>query len=1046
MLPSRLPDALARARQHLLDCRLDTGGFPDRTDVGPSYTAFPLIALHYANLPLPAEQTRRIVAWLKRQQRSDGSWVPYPFAAQGDLCATAAVWAALRCTGLPESDAAVERAHRYIEAHGGLKEVAAALFSKTNFAALFVAMAGYLDPSSLPLPSPGFLLNPLAEQYLRRRFDYLNVVVGLVCAGAILDQLRRRKQVAAADAAGRRGTWLGDLEAKLREAAIGIGGAIESVDDRSTLDFLRSYQNPNGSLDDTTLQTALLVAAYRALELPVDDPRPIAAAAWLRGMIVEQGDEAWWSCFTGDVWTTALAARALLRSGVSSSDPALQQTIAWLLDSQLLEEGEIRSTTRPGAPRIGGWAFEHGNITVPDCDDTGLVLATLGMAADDSEPGPGLAEPLRSRLLAAAERGCLWLKGNQNPDGGWSGFDYWEGGKPRGPMYTTEIGLFSDDWLQTLKNVVNPPVGLGGPAWEDVTGRVLVGLGYSGYTFETEEVARAIAFLRQQQLDHGGWWGRWMVNYLPTTACVLLGLSAVELPTTDPMMERGVAFLLAHQNPDGGWGEDEETYRDPSRAGTGPSMPPLTGLVLSALLDVGQGGSEAVARGIDYLLREQRSDGSWPNGEWLHAFFPPQSFYHYHLQPALYPLEALGRYHEFLTTGEVDSGSIDAESAARAAALGTPDPGPPRTNPDEWDDPFLDAMRKLGDPTADRVIKALFEAHDVAAVNGLLRTLVQSDDPIPAGLPDEVRAYFAETSALPSFADPVKLALAADLFARAGWSVAAGLFCAALPQSYAAAKGAKVLVYSGRLDADVRRRILETAQFIFDVTDRGGLGPEGRGVRTAQKVRLMHATLRHLIVSQARWDMSDGLPINQEDLGATLMTFSTVILDSLDRFGIAMSTAEREAWMHLWNCVGFLLGVDPDLLPEDEADGKRLMDAIRRRHWRSSPQGQLLGRALVDCMREYLPAPGLERLPSTLVRHLAGDRCAELLALPQSDWTSLLIDAAGNLLDFAERRHRDQHIARLVDSFSSSLMKGLIAVQRDGKQAPFRLPASLRST
>jgi hypothetical protein len=74
------------------------------------------------------------------------------------------------------------------------------------------------------------------------------------------------------------------------------------------------------------------------------------------------------------------------------------------------------------------------------------------------------------------------------------------------------------------------------------------------------------------------------------------------------------------------------------------------------------------------------------------------------------------------------------------------------------------------------------------------------------------------------------------------------LFCASLPASYAAAKGVKVLYLTARLDTDARRRVMETGQFLIDVLAVGGLDDEqGKGRRTIQRVRLMHAAVRHLI-------------------------------------------------------------------------------------------------------------------------------------------------------------------------------------------------------
>mgnify|MGYP002140185754 FL=1 len=192
--------------------------------------------------------------------------------------------------------------------------------------------------------------------------------------------------------------------------------------------------------------------------------------------------------------------------------------------------------------------------------------------------------------------------------------------------------------------------------------------------------------------------------------------------------------------------------------------------------------------------------------------------------------------------------------------------------------------------------------------------------------------------------------------------------------------------------------------------------------------------------------MADGLPINQEDLAATLMCFSTVILAALDRSSLAVTADERAAWMHLWKVVGALLGIAPALLPVDEADGKALMDAVRRRHWSASPQGATLGRALVSCMADYMPAPWLQRLPVALIRHLGGDRCADLLGLPPSSLPALLVEAAGDLLGAAGPGDRGDPLLCALDRFSAALMKALVSVQRGGKQAPFRIPASLRST
>jgi hypothetical protein len=73
-------------------------------------------------------------------------------------------------------------------------------------------------------------------------------------------------------------------------------------------------------------------------------------------------------------------------------------------------------------------------------------------------------------------------------------------------------------------------------------------------------------------------------------------------------------------------------------------MPPLTGLVLTGLIDAGEAPSEAVRHGLGYLLREQRPDGTWPHRDWLQAIVPPDTFYILAEAARHYPMEALARW------------------------------------------------------------------------------------------------------------------------------------------------------------------------------------------------------------------------------------------------------------------------------------------------------------------------------------------------------------------------------------------------------------------
>ena len=173
-----------------------------------------------------------------------------------------------------------------------------------------------------------------------------------------------------------------------------------------------------------------------------------------------------------------------------------------------------------------------------------------------------------------------------------------------------------------------------------------------------------------------------------------------------------------------------------------------------------------------------------------------------------------------------------------------------------------------------------------------------------------------------------------DVFQELGPEILLILGCYSLPAAYAATRGARVLGQTGFLSEDTDRRLAETSQMVLDVMSTGGLTPTGRGVRAAEKVRLMHAAIRHLIVGRTDqpWDQAEnGLPINQEDLAATLMTFSYLVVDGLRKLGFSVTAGEAEDYLEAWKLVGRLMGVLPELIPANFAEAKTLTERIEQR-------------------------------------------------------------------------------------------------------------------
>ena len=367
-----------------------------------------------------------------------------------------------------------------------------------------------------------------------------------------------------------------------------------------------------------------------------------------------------------------------------------------------------------------------------------------------------------------------------------------------------------------------------------------------------------------------------------------------------------------------------------------------------------------------------------------------------------------------------------------------------------WTNQILDQARTVGDPEADAVIEAVFRARDLDAVNGLLTTLILNDGLPSAELPPVVTDYLAQTAA-PLGIESHVLALGQEVFGVLGPEVLLVLGFYSLPADYAAKKGVQVLYRTGRLTQNPVRRVFETAQMVVDVMSPGGLGSAGRGLRSAQKVRLMHAAIRHLLTHDVSrpWDETLGVPVCQEDLAGTLMSFSFVVLDGLRRLGVALSSADQDAYFQTWLAIGRLMGIQPELIPQNLAEGEQLTALIHKRQIAASSEGVALATALMQGYEHLLPGP-LRGVPASLIHFFldhdpfSGQNVAAMLGIPPADWTRLLPDLVVDLDRFIGLGRVNASLGdRAVGYVSRCLVEGLLLVERGGRRAPFTIPDSL---
>jgi squalene-hopene/tetraprenyl-beta-curcumene cyclase len=138
------------------------------------------------------------------------------------------------------------------------------------------------------------------------------------------------------------------------------------------------------------------------------------------------------------------------------------------------------------------------------------------------------------------------------------------------------------------------------------------------------------------------------VNYVYGTSNVLCGLARQGIPASDPRVARGLAWLDAVQNPDGGFGEGLDSYADRAAMGRGPSSASQTAWGVMGLLAYRPPEDAAVARGVAWLVERQLAAGdaagSWEEEAFTGTGFPRHFYLRYHLYRHYFPLMALGRY------------------------------------------------------------------------------------------------------------------------------------------------------------------------------------------------------------------------------------------------------------------------------------------------------------------------------------------------------------------------------------------------------------------
>lgn len=328
-------------------------------------------------------------------------------------------------------------------------------------------------------------------------------------------------------------------------------------------------------------------------------------------------------------------------------------------------------------------------------------------------------------------------------------------------------------------------------------------------------------------------------------------------------------------------------------------------------------------------------------------------------------------------------GALGALGIPAAASASLPDP------------------RWLWDEEADALAASLLDRGAVPEVNRILWNWNRNDQPLPTGLPADLVAFIERARQLPAWADRTKLERAAQFNKARGFylnllnGVGGGMLSTAIP------KEARAVYYSAG-GADMEDRVAKTSILGFAVGALNAYRPDGNCVVNAVKTRLVHAAVRHLLQQSPYW--TDGIPISQTDMLVTWHTLPTFAMRKMREWRVPISTADAEAYLHVWQVTAHMLGIRDEFIPPTWEAANAQSDQVLPPNMGPTREGVELTDILLGQLAEQTSPGSISRpLCNALARFLVGDQVADWDQIPREwVWESVIRNVWPALVRFRE--------------------------------------------
>ncbi len=586
-----------------------------------------ILMMHFMD-EIDTDLERRLANYVRRRQSDDGGWSLFP-GGDFDMSCSVKAYFALKLAGDGIDRDHMQRARSAIQQHGGA--------ARSNvFTRITLALFGQVPWRAVPVMPVEIMFLPRWFPFSLARISYWSrtVVVPLLILVTLKPRAANPRDVHVAELftvpPEQERDWfsvrsrLGRIFLLLNRIGRPLEALVPAWIRRRSIKKAERwiFERLNGT-DGLGAIFPAMVNAHEVLPLlgyAQDHPLLQQTAAALRCLIVETEDEAYCQPCVSPVWDTGLACLSLQATKPGRQNClAVWRALEWLSSRQLSNEP---GDWRDARPRLagGGWAFQYANPHYPDLDDTAAIAWAM-LQSDEQAADAHFEQPIN--------RAADWLCGMQSRNGGFAAFD-----SDNTSYYLNEIP-FADHGA-----LLDPPT-------SDVTARCVALLSRLNRTADRQALDSALNYLGGEQEADGSWFGRWGTNYIYGTWSVLSALEKVSTVPVTIRVDKAVTWLKQQQQPDGGWGESNDSYIAADR-GAQSSTAFQTAWAILALIAAGEPDGPELRAGADFLLRQQCEDGLWRDDRFTAPGFPRVFYLKYHGYSAYFPLWALARYEALL--------------------------------------------------------------------------------------------------------------------------------------------------------------------------------------------------------------------------------------------------------------------------------------------------------------------------------------------------------------------------------------------------------------